>query len=46
MGGMVGGGIFAALGVAVQFGRGGTPLAFAIAIAKDSELPAELERKV
>jgi len=42
-GGMVGGGIFAVLGLAVQLARGGTPLAFAI--AKDSEFPAELERK-
>src|SRR5680860_509572 len=31
VGGMVGGGIFAVLGLAVQLARGGTPLAFAIA---------------
>ena len=31
VGGMVGGGIFAVLGLAVQLGRGGTPLAFLIA---------------
>jgi len=31
IGGMVGGGIFAVLGLAVQLGRGGTPIAFAIA---------------
>jgi amino acid transporter len=31
IGGMVGGGIFAVLGLAVQLARGGTPIAFAIA---------------
>ncbi|NYI40254.1 hypothetical protein [Demequina lutea] len=31
VGGMVGGGIFAVLGLAVQLAHGGTPLAFAIA---------------
>lgn len=31
IGGMVGGGIFAVLGLAVKLGRGGTPIAFAIA---------------
>jgi amino acid transporter len=31
IGGMVGGGIFAVLGLAVQLARGGTPLAFALA---------------
>jgi len=31
VGGMVGGGIFAVLGLAVQMARGGTPLAFALA---------------
>jgi amino acid transporter len=31
VGGMVGGGIFAVLGLAVQLARGGTPIAFAIA---------------
>lgn len=31
IGGMVGGGIFAVLGLAVQFARGGTPLAFLLA---------------
>jgi amino acid transporter len=31
IGGMVGGGIFAVLGLAVQLGRGGTPIAFALA---------------
>ncbi len=31
VGGMVGGGIFAVLGLAVQMGGGGTPLAFAVA---------------
>jgi amino acid transporter len=31
IGGMVGGGIFAVLGLAVQLGKGGTPVAFAIA---------------
>jgi len=31
IGGMVGGGIFAVLGLAVQMARGGTPLAFALA---------------
>ena len=31
IGGMVGGGIFAVLGLAVQLGHGGTPIAFAIA---------------
>jgi len=31
VGGMVGGGIFAVLGLAVQLARGGTPLAFALA---------------
>src|SRR5680860_85668 len=31
VGGMVGGGIFAVLGLAVQLARGGTPLAFAVA---------------
>jgi amino acid transporter len=31
VGGMVGGGIFAVLGLAVQFARGGTPLAFLVA---------------
>ena len=31
VGGMVGGGIFAVLGLAVQLGHGGTPLAFALA---------------
>lgn len=31
VGGMVGGGIFAVLGLAVQLARGGTPVAFAIA---------------
>lgn len=31
VGGMVGGGIFAVLGLAVQFARGGTPVAFALA---------------
>jgi amino acid transporter len=31
IGGMVGGGIFAVLGLAVQFARGGTPVAFLIA---------------
>lgn len=31
VGGMVGGGIFAVLGLAVQMARGGTPLAFAVA---------------
>jgi amino acid transporter len=31
VGGMVGGGIFAVLGLAVQLGRGGTPVAFAVA---------------
>ena len=31
IGGMVGGGIFAVLGLAVQLGRGGTPIAFSLA---------------
>ncbi len=31
VGGMVGGGIFAVLGLAVQMARGGTPVAFALA---------------
>jgi amino acid transporter len=31
VGGMVGGGIFAVLGLAVQLAKGGTPVAFAIA---------------
>jgi amino acid transporter len=31
VGGMVGGGIFAVLGLAVQMAHGGTPVAFAIA---------------
>ena len=31
VGGMVGGGIFAVLGLAVQLAHGGTPLAFAMA---------------
>ncbi len=31
VGGMVGGGIFAVLGLAVQYARGGTPIAFALA---------------
>ena len=31
VGGMVGGGIFAVLGLAVQLARGGTPVAFALA---------------
>jgi amino acid transporter len=31
IGGMVGGGIFAVLGLAVELARGGTPIAFAIA---------------
>ena len=31
VGGMVGGGIFAVLGLAVQLAHGGTPVAFAIA---------------
>jgi amino acid transporter len=31
IGGMVGGGIFAVLGLAVQLAHGGTPIAFAIA---------------
>jgi hypothetical protein len=31
VGGMVGGGIFAVLGLAVQLAKGGTPIAFAVA---------------
>lgn len=31
IGGMVGGGIFAVLGLAVQLGHGGTPIAFTLA---------------
>lgn len=31
IGGMVGGGIFAVLGLAVELARGGTPIAFALA---------------
>ena len=31
IGGMVGGGIFAVLGLAVQLAHGGTPIAFALA---------------
>ena len=32
VGGMVGGGIFAVLGLAVQMAHGGTPVAFALAV--------------
>ena len=36
VGGMVGGGIFAVLGLAVQLAHGGTPLAFLLAGGVDS----------